>query len=389
MAPSTTTEPISTGRLVALGRGAGLAAVGVASAEVLQPARSVLQLRKEAGLAGEMQFTYRNPERSTDPSRVIPGARSIVAGAWSYGRWRRPEPRSGSLPGQVARYSWHDHYHDLEQALQPLADELTAQGYRAKIVADTNALVDRNVAWAAGLGWYGKNANLLLPGAGSWFVLGAIVTDAELEPTGPPMADGCGSCSQCIDDCPTDAIVAPGVVDATRCLAWIVQAGGSIPHRYRAAIGSRIYGCDDCQDVCPPNRAADREASGTGDGPLAERERSWVEIEWLLTADDDQITARHGRWYIADRNVDFIRRTALVALGNTATPATPGVEALLQRHLGHQQILLRAHAIWAARRLGRTDLVAPFNGDREPAIRAELDATVEARYGPADWGIDA
>ncbi|MGI9595991.1 MAG: tRNA epoxyqueuosine(34) reductase QueG [Acidimicrobiales bacterium] len=379
--------------LIAIGRAAGLAAVGVTGAAVLEPARSVLTLRKRAGLAGEMQFTYRNPQRSTDPARVLPGARSLVAAAWSYGRWRRPEPVSGRLSAEVARYSWHDHYHDLEQALQPMADHLVERGYRARIVADTNALVDRNVAWAAGIGWYGKNSNLLLPDAGSWFVLGAIVTDAELEPTGPPLDDGCGACNQCIEDCPTDAIIAPGVVDATRCLAWIVQAGGSIPIEYRAAIGNRIYGCDDCQVVCPPNRALDRETAPGNTigadqeaGPVAERERAWVEVDWLLSASDDQIIERHGRWYIADRNVDFIRRTALVVLGNTAEPAIPDVDAILTRYLASDRPLLRAHAVWAARRLGRSDLLTAIVTDPDPAVSAELATAVEARFQPSDWG---
>ncbi len=346
-------------------------------------------------MAGSMQFTYRNPDRSTDPSRIVAGARSIVAAAWPYGHWRRPDPPAGVPAAVVARYSWHDHYQDLERALQPIADRLIMGGHRARIVADTNALVDRQVAWAAGIGWYGKNSNLLLPGAGSWFVLGAVVTDAELAPTGPPVDDGCGSCSQCIDDCPTEAIVGPGVVDATRCLAWIVQAGGAIPVQYRQAIGARIYGCDDCQEVCPPNRNADR---GPGPGsagavnpgavkPLAGVERAWVDVHWLLSATDDEIVARHGRWYIADRNVDYLRRTALVVLGNIATPTDGGVAAVLERHLRHPDALLRGHAVWAAKRLGRPDLLEPLADETDESVKAELRTQVEPRLGPGDWGI--
>ena len=375
--------------LVALGRTAGLAAVGVARAEILEPARTVLHLRKQAGMAGSMQFTYRNPDRSTDPSQIMAGARSIVAGAWPYGHWRRPD-RPAGVAAAVARYSWHDHYDDLEHALAPIADRLVEAGHRVRIVADTNQLVDRHVAWASGIGWYGKNSNLLLPGAGSWFVLGAVVTDAELAPTGPPLVDGCGSCSQCIDDCPTTAIVAPGVVDATRCLAWIVQAGGTIPIGYREVIGNRIYGCDDCQDVCPPNRAADRapgpdvaEASNT----VSEMERAWVDVRWLLTAGDDEITARHGRWYIADRNVDHLRRTALVVLANVAIPSNREVTTLLERYLRHPEPMLRAHAVWAAKRLGRIDLLPLPAEETDESVMAELSASVEPRFGPADWGI--
>lgn len=380
---------VTTEELVTIGRQAGLAAVGVAAATVLEPARTVIPLRKAKGLAGEMQFTYRNPERSTDPGRIVDGARSLVAGAWDYGQWHRPERIDFTKAATVARYSWHDHYHDLEQALQPIADRLIEAGYTARIIADTNALVDRNVAWSAGLGWYGKNSNLLLPGTGSWYVLGTVVTDADLSETGPPMEDGCGSCSQCIDDCPTEAIVAPGVVDATRCLAWIVQAGGAIPLQYRAAIGHRIYGCDDCQEVCPPNRAMDR---GREPGPMAERERAWVDLRWILSATDEQITERHGRWYIADRNVDFIRRTALVVLGNVADP-DPGLDddevgRILARYLSHDNPLLRGHAVWAARRLGRGDLTQLMGDDDDPSVRHELTVTVEPRLANTGETVD-
>ncbi len=392
---STSVGTVDRDELLEVGRQAGLASVGVTGAEVLQPALSVIELRKQAGLAGDMQFTYRNPSRSCEPTRLLPSARSIIAAAWAYGHWRGPA--SANAPdhdaenptGTVARYSWHDHYADLRQALQPMADHLTERGHRAVVVADTNALVDRNVAWSAGLGWYGKNSNLLLPGSGSWYVLGAIVTDAELTPTGPPVEDGCGSCSQCIDDCPTAAIVAPGVVDATRCLAWLVQAGGSIPVEFREAVGDRLYGCDDCQDVCPPNRTADRSADsapaepGAAPPPEAEANQALVDLQWILTAGDDEIEARHGRWYIADRNIDVIRRTALVVLGNTAVPPNPAVEVLLGRYLSCEVEVLRIHAAWAARRLGRTDLV-----DRLPAGSipdAELRAPVAARFSAADW----
>ncbi len=384
MQRSTTTGPVTTSELVALGRTAGLAAVGVAGAEVLEPARTVLHIRKRAGLAGDMQFTYRNPDRSTDPSRLLPGARSLVAGAWSYGGMGRPAPDPES--GDVARYAWHDHYDDLRRALEAIAGRLRDEGHRATVVADSNALVDRNAAWSAGIGWYGKNSNLLLPGAGSWFVLGAVVTDAELEPTGPPLADGCSSCSRCIDDCPTDAIVAPGVVDARRCLAWIVQAGGPIPLRYRTAIGNRIYGCDDCQTVCPPNWLIDRTATTTASAPaMAATEQASVDLHWVLTASDEDVLDRHGRWYIADRNVDVIRRTALVVLGNVATPAGRPLDSILRTYLAHRNPVLRSHAAWAARRLGRTDLLDIVATDPDPTVRAELSTAVEARFDAADW----
>lgn len=326
------------------GRDAGLDAVGVTSAAVLEPARSVLPRRKAAGLDGGMQFTYRNPERSTDPSRVLEDARAVVAGARSYHRIPLAAPKE--VAGRVATYAWRDHYADLRAALDAVADVLRSDGWEARVHADDNNLVDRNVAYRAGLGWYGKNANLLLPEAGSWFVLGGVVTNAPLVPEPEPLADGCGPCRRCFDGCPTDAIVAPGVIDARRCLAWLVQGPGPIPIEFRTAVGDRLYGCDDCQDVCPPNRALVPTSDAEQDSD------PWVELAFVLTATDAALLERVGRWYIADRDPNVVRRTALVVLGNTGDPADPGTLALLTPYLNHADAILREHAEWAAAELG-------------------------------------
>ncbi|MEL6981899.1 MAG: tRNA epoxyqueuosine(34) reductase QueG [Actinomycetota bacterium] len=384
------------------GRAAGLAAVGITSAAIQQPAREILHLRRRAGRAGTMQFTYRNPDRSTDPTSVLPSARSIIVGAWAYGQWRAPdtpadpggsaEQSAGSGSGRVARYAWHDHYGDLRAALETMAEPLRRAGHKAVVVADGNGLVDRNAAWSAGLGWYGKNSNLLLPGAGSWFVLGAVVTNADLNSPEPvrPQADGCGSCHRCLDDCPTGAIVAPGVVDATRCLAWLVQADGEFPRRWRVELGDRLYGCDDCQDVCPPNRQPAQPSTDdrAGEDRQADRQQVEVELDWVLTATDDEILDRHGRWYIAGRNVDNVRRSALVVLGNVAEPGTGDPIGLLRRYLDSSNPVLRGHAVWAARRLGLTALASAAADDPDPDVRSELDGEVVARFGPADWDLD-
>ena len=156
-----------------------------------------------------MQFTYRNPARSTEPHRILADARSLVVGARSY-LVEAPAAPASPANAQVARYAWNDHYTELRRGLEAVADRLRAEGWTCRVVADDNALVDREAAHRAGLGWYGKNANILLPGEGSWFILGAVVTDAPLSASSP-MEDGCGSCSRCVDGCPTGAIVAPGV----------------------------------------------------------------------------------------------------------------------------------------------------------------------------------
>ena len=325
------------------GLDAGLADIGVCAVGVLEPSRSVLRPRRDAGLSATMQFTYRNPDRSSDPARSLAGARSIVVGAWGYRR-QQVEPPEGTS-GRVASYAWRDHYQDLRSALETVAAELRGLGYQARVHLDDNNLVDRNVAFNAGLGWYGKNANLLLPGLGSWFVLGSVVTDAPLESSGPPIADGCGPCTRCLDECPTQAIVAPGIVDAGRCIAWLVQGPGEIPVEFRAAVGDRIYGCDDCQEVCPPNQR--------GEPPPPEIDIDpWIEIEWILSASDEELMDRVGRWYMAGRDPNVVRRTALVVLGNIGDPGDERIRDLLDDYRQRPNEILNEHASWAAEQLG-------------------------------------
>lgn len=362
-------------RLRHIGLAAGLSSVGVTSAQVLEPARTMLHHRRAEGLAGAMQFTYRNPDRSTDPTRIVDGARSLVVGTLGY---RTPADEAPvGLVGRVARYARVDHYQRLRDGLEVMAHELRSAGHVARVVADSNALVDRNAAWRAGLGWYGKNTNLLVPDHGSWFVLGAVITDAEIDGEGAPLADGCGPCRACIDGCPTGAIVAPGVLDARRCIAWLVQAAEPIPRPFRRAVGDRLYGCDICQEVCPPNRIGDRRATSGGPGPEADDDRAgdaFVDVIEVLTADDETLLARYGRWYIANRDPDVIRRTALVILGNSGASDDPEVRRLLAHYVASEVDLLRAHAVWAAGELGFDDLVASRADDPSELVREEVEA---------------
>ena len=373
--------------LVALGREQGLDAVGVASAEPFVDARRELESRKARGLHGGMAFTYRSPQRSTTPEVTVPGARALVVGARSYWRSRPAAPALRRPTAAVARYAWTDHYTPLRRALDVVAQRLRDQGWQARVAADDNALVDRAAAYRAGLGWYGKNANLLLPGHGSWFVLGSVITDAPLAEGGSPqpVPDGCGSCTRCLDGCPTGAIVAPGVVDARRCLAWLVQADGVFPREHRVALGDRIYGCDDCQEVCPPNRRFDRHRSAGGpasdprDDPADGRQEAEVDVLDLLVATDEQLLARHGRWYIPRRDPRYLRRNALVVLGNVGDPRDPVVRDAVRAALEGDDSLLRAHAVWTARRLGLGDLLRLVQDDPDPVVRDELVAPVEVR----------
>lgn len=360
--------------LAALANEHGLDAWGVARAEVLERARHALHDRKDRGLHDGMQFTYKNPERSTDPFRAVEGARSVIVAARSY--WL-DEPASLDVrSARVARYAWTDHYAPLRTGLWAIAHRLRADGFRAVAYADDNTVVDREVAFRSGIGWFGKNANLLLPGRGSWFVLGCVITDAVLEVSPAPVADGCGTCRRCLDGCPTGAIVQPGVIDARRCLAWLLQKPGVFPVEFRSALGDRLYGCDDCQEVCPINRRAaspdpvDANALAALPAAATGALTAWVPIVELLSLDDDEILRRHGRWYLHNRDPRWLRRNALIILGNIGDGNDEAVGGTLVRYLASPDAVLRAHAVWAARQLRRADLLP--DSDPDPSVRAEL-----------------
>lgn len=344
----------------------GLDAVGATAADPFGDTLVSLRGRRHEGLAGSMQFTYRNPERSTAPQRVLPGARSLVVAARHY-RPAAPAEAPSRPQGRVARYAQHDHYAELRVGLESLAAVLVDAGWGARVVLDDNALVDRAAAYRAGIGWFGKNSNVLIPGHGSWFVLGAVVTDARVEGDNEgPVPDGCGPCTRCLDECPTGAIIRPGVVDATRCLAWSVQAPGVFPRDQRVPLDDRLYGCDECQDVCPPNRIDDRRQPGFSAGA------STVDLLDLLAADDDTLLQRHGRWYIGNRDPRHLRRTALVVLGNVGRPDDTAVLDVLVATAFGSDDLLAAHAVWALRRLGRDDLLVELSAGPGTLTAVEL-----------------
>ena len=361
-----------TDQLLTLGRNSGLHQVGVASAEVLHRARQALNERKSQGLHNQMQFTYRNPNRSTDPTAALPSAKSVIVGALSYSTQMPEQPEK--LSARVARYVWSDYYAQLRESLRQIAKQLESDGFRAVVLADDNAIVDREVAYQAGLGWFGKNSNLLIAGAGSYFVLGCVVTNASLVVAEKPVEDGCGSCRRCLDNCPTQAIIAPGVIDANKCLAWLLQKPGVFDRDFRVALGDRLYGCDDCQEVCPPTVRFEKRTSVIADEPVKhdDRANAWVSVQKILLADDDSLLKEFGAWYIANRDPKWLRRNALVILGNIGDANDKLVVELLQKYCNHGDAILRSHAVWAAARLGLNHLL-PVSEDDE-IVLAELRA---------------
>lgn len=355
----------------AAGRAHGLDEVGCTDVAAFPEVRRSLQQRRDAGQHGGMSFTFRNPARSTEPERLLRRARTLVVGARGYLE-PRPERPAGPVAA-VARYAWRDHYAELRTGLDAMAEVLRAHGHRAAVFADDNALVDRAAAHRAGIGWWGRNSNLLVPGAGSWFVLGSVVTDAELPVAAEPVADGCRSCTRCLTACPTAAIVADGVIDARRCLAWLVQDVGVFPREHRIALGDRIYGCDDCQEVCPPGRRDVTRVDASETDRTAPPD-AWVAVLELLdpSVGNEELLTRFGRWYIPRRDPRHLRRNALVVLGNVGDAGDPAQRATLARWCDDDDDLLRAHAVWAAARLGLVDLVEARRHDPSPLVRAEV-----------------
>lgn len=318
----------------------GITHVGVAPATQMKRAREALEDRKQSGYSDTMSFTWRNPDRSTTPAMSVKGAQSMIVAALPYLAEDTVAP--DGRRAHVARYARADHYSILRNGLRAVSRQIRAAGERAVAFADDNALVDREAAYLAGLGWFGKNANLLVPGAGSYFVLGSIVTTAKYD-TSKPLADGCGTCTRCLDGCPTGAIVAPGVIDARRCLAWLLQKAGTFPRDMRTALGDRIYGCDECQEVCPPTVRLGRRAMTSAEPQLGE----WIDPLDMLSMSDEDLLERFGMWYIAERNPRWLRRNAIIVLGNTAASTDREVLRALASIVDGEDDVLAEHADWA------------------------------------------
>jgi len=349
--------------LAAAAESAGLVGYGVCDASPFGEAAHSIADANDSGRAAGLHFTYTEPA-ATDVTRSFPWARSIVVGAWSYlEQAGSPGPQAAGS-GRVARFATDEHYADLREALARLAGVLAAEGHLAEILIDDNRLVDRAAAVRAGVGWWGKNTMVLAPGIGPWMLLGSIVTDAALEAT-EPMKRDCGSCEACLPACPTGALVVPGVLDARLCLAYWAQAPGTIPVELREAMADRVYGCDDCLEACPPGQRALDEHSATRAGRL--------ELAEILGADSTTLLERLSHFYVPKRNARFLRRNALVALGNVGAPDAVAIAA---GFLGHPDELLRSHAAWALGSLGgpmaRAALGARASVERSPDVGHEI-----------------
>ena len=324
--------------LARLGEELGLDAIGAAPAAPYGHTERQIRERRARGLFADMGFTMARPDVSCHPEALLEGARTVVSAALCY---YAPGPQPGPGEGRLPRYAWRDHYAELRDKLDALGRRL---GGCYRVLVDANQHVDREGARRAGLGFYGKNTLLITPRHGSWVVLGALVTDVALEAAAPLDLD-CGSCRLCVDACPTGALDEPGVLDSTRCLSYWTQAPHSIPEPYREELGASVYGCDICQDVCPWNRGvekrrADRELAGDATPTVSL-------VDWLEREGPD-LVEDFDRLYVPRNDPRWLRRNALVALGNTGT--AEHVSAV-ERWADSDDEVLRETAVWARRRI--------------------------------------
>jgi epoxyqueuosine reductase len=318
-----------------LGDELGLDAVGVTRAEAYAETERHIRERRARGLFADMRFTMARPEESCHPESLLPGARSVVSAALCY--WR-PEAPLEAGEGRLPRYTWDDAYAALREKLDAIGRRL---GGEFRVLVDANQHVDREAAARSGVGFYGKNTMLITRRHGSWVVLGTLVTDRELAPT-PPLDADCGSCTLCIEACPTHALDEPGTLDATRCLSYWTQAPAAIPDDYRAELGAQVYGCDICQDVCPWNRGVEKRRAGepAGDGH--------VDLVAWLEADGRAVVDEYDRLYVPRNDPRWLRRNAAVALGNVGTAEHAPA---LERAASGDDELVAEHARWALARI--------------------------------------
>jgi epoxyqueuosine reductase len=331
----------------------------------------------DAGYAGEMHYLARGADKRRDTRLPRPGTTHALVVALDYG---------GKEPsGPVARYARGEDYHEvMETKLRAVHARLEADLGRpipGKPYVDTGPLLERDLARRAGLGWFGKNTNLLNPGLGSFFFLGALVLDLAMETDAPFEADRCGSCTRCIDACPTGAIVAPRKLDATRCISYLtIEQKDEIPEPLRPLIGELLYGCDICQDVCPYNHKFARELSEPSFAArpaIAGKDASTLARE-LLAMSQPEFSAAFKGSPMKRAKLRGLKRNSAVVLGNVGDPS-----ALLPltAALSDEEPLVRAHAAWALEQIGSAGAAGPLlsraGEEGDPGVLAALRSALD------------
>jgi epoxyqueuosine reductase len=386
----------------------GFDSVRITGAEAFPEAERVIKERLASGLMdGLPWFTAERADVSCYPDALLPEAQSIIALAMCYLSEQPDESQEGGPRGRLSRYAWGDDYHDLiKPKLQQFASWLREYArsevpeLETRLFVDTGRMVDRAVAQRAGLGWYGKNTNILTRGWGSWVFLAEIVTNLPLEPEGfdTPLKANCGNCEICLHACPTGALPAPYVLDNRRCISYLtIELRGSIPLELRPLMGNLIFGCDICQQVCPVNLVAERRLGLRQDAPASTRPLEFhprqhfsprpgtggsPELIPLLKLTEEEFRERFRGSPIKRTKRRGLLRNVCVALGNsgdrTAVPAL--VEAL-----HHEESLVRGHAAWALGQLGgeqaRHALEAGLLDEMDEEVQQEIRCALETGRG--------
>jgi epoxyqueuosine reductase len=277
----------------------------------------------DRGYAGEMAYLHRSADRRADVRNVLPSARTVIVTAINYNT-DRPYSTECSDPerAQIARYAWGDDYHDVVgarlDALLQWMREQSPEPFEARAYVDTGPVQERVYAQHAGIGWIGKNTCVINAGIGSWIFLAEIICSLPLQVDAPSL-DQCGTCTLCLDACPTGALIAPGVLDSTRCISYLtIELRGGIPEPLRPAVGSHVYGCDVCQEVCPWNAIAPSSDDGAWQ-PRAAWDR--VDLLTLARRSDDELASALRGSAMRRTKAQGLRRNVEVAVANVQTPA--------------------------------------------------------------------
>ena len=298
------------------------------------------------GRHGDMSWMERSRPPRADPSSLLPDVRSVVVLGMRYAHPAPPDP--GGLTGRVASYAWGRDYHNhIGKRLQRLTRALreTIPGLETYAGVDSRPLIERAWAEASGLGFIGKNAMAIMPGKSSYFFLAAILVNIELEPD-PPLGDHCGTCERCLVGCPTHAFTAPGELDARRCISYLsIEHKGVISDDLKPLMGRWVFGCDVCQEVCPHNPKDPHPAHLDFS---ARPGNAWLDLEWLMTATDDEIRARFIGSPIRRAGPDGLRRNAAIVLGNLGDRS--GIPCL-EGQLSHPNPATRDAVEWALNQL--------------------------------------
>lgn len=349
--------------------------------------REEAQLREQREAGQYPAFTERDITKRCHPKKLLPTARSIISIAVSY---LTDDPakrayRDGVPRAWVSRYAWgdRDYHHVLAAKLKQIVaflQEHVDYPVEALPYVDTGPPIDRSVAERAGVGWFGKNNCIYVPQHGSWVFLGEIVTNVSLEPD-PPVSKSCGPCTKCIAACPTGAIVAPFRIDPNRCLSYITQMPGVIPHEFRRPMGRMLFGCDICQVVCPWNW----EAQPTNRSEFRPREELGTRPELipLLTMTTGQFKRWFGGTAMAWRGKKIIQRNACICLGNIGNPVAVG--PLLQTLEHDQKEEVRGAAAWALGEIGGKEAIIGLQKrlPREPSTYVQDEIRLALKQAEA------